>query len=191
MICGVAGSGKSTLAEKVAQKLGWKCVHASDILRQLQEKQIHEIDVTKTQQGKGYWESDEAMQYHHKRLKNQDMDKTVEKKLFELADQGNIVLDSWTMPWLYKKGLKIWLKVSEEERAKRLSLRDGFSIEEARKRVKEKESQTTKIFKQTYGFEFGKDLSPFQLVLDTDPLDADAVFQAVMKFIQSWQEKNP
>jgi len=188
IISGIAGSGKSTLAESLSKELGWKCVHASDILRQLKNKKMEEIDPYKTKQGKGYWESDESMQYNKERLQNLDWDKLTNEKLYELVEEGNVVFDAWTLPWL-TKGLKIWLKVSPEERTKRLAKRDNLSVEEARKRVQEKEKQTIAIFEKAFKFKFGEDLSPFHLVLDTNPLNASGVLKIVSCFCSVWMEK--
>ncbi|MBU0636319.1 AAA family ATPase [Candidatus Micrarchaeota archaeon] len=189
IISGIAGSGKSTLAESISKELGWKCVHASDILRQLKHKKMEEIDPYKTKQGKGYWESEEAMQYCRDRLQNLDWDKLVNERLYKLVEEGNVVFDSWTLPWLTKKGVKIWLKVSSEERIKRLADRDTLSIEKAQKRVLEKEEKTIAIFEKAFGFRFGADLSPFHLILDTNSLNAKEVFKIVSCFSKVWLEK--
>lgn len=189
IISGIAGSGKSTLAEGLSKKLGWKCVHASDLLRQIKQKKMEEINPYKTKQGKGYWESDEAMQYYNDRIGNLDWDKIVNKKLYELVEKGNVVFDSWTLPWLSKKGLKIWLKVSPEERIKRLAQRDNISTEEAGKRVLEKEEKTITIFEKAFGFSFGKDLSPFHVVLDTDYLGIKKTLNTVSCIVKEIIEK--
>ena len=54
-------------------------------------------------------------------------DKRIDEKLLELAKQGNVVLDSWTMPWLLKGGFKIWLEASSTVRAKRVVTRDNIT----------------------------------------------------------------
>jgi cytidylate kinase len=178
IVCGLAGSGKSTLAEKLAKKLKWKCVHSSDIFRQIQAHQ-KKLDAFKTKQGKGYWESKEAMKYYGKRMQNLSIDRLVDKELLHAVQKGNVVLDSWVMPWLSKKGFKIWLAVSEKERIKRIVGRDRMKATEVAKRLKTKEKRTSAIYKKLYGFEFGKDLSPFHLVIDTTELNEKKVFQAV------------
>jgi cytidylate kinase len=99
--------------------------------------------------------------------------------LLELAERGNVVLDSWTMPWLLKSGFKVWLETSPLVRAKRVSNRDSISVEEARKALNEKDEQTRQIYKNLYGFDLGDDLSPFNLVLSTDELEPHEVFNAV------------
>ncbi len=184
IVSGLAGSGKSTLAEKIAKKLEWKCVHSSDIFRQIQAKQ-KKLDAYKTKQGKGYWESNEAMKYYQKRLQNFSFDKMVDRELLRAIKKGNVVLDSWAMPWLSKKGFKIWLSVSQQERIKRIVGRDRMNPKEAAKRLKIKEQKTARIYKKLYGFDFGKDLSPFHLVLDTTRLNQKQVFNMVLAVVKT------
>ncbi len=140
IISGLAGSGKSTLAEKLAKKLKWKCVHSSDIFRQIQANQ-KKLDAYKTKQGKGYWESNEAMKYYQKRLHNLSLDRLVDKELSRVIKKGSVVLDSWAQGWLSKKGFKIWLSVSEKERVKRIVGRDRMNAKEVAKRLKIKEKR--------------------------------------------------
>jgi len=103
----------------------------------------------------------------------------------ELAQQGNVILDSWTMPWLLKKGFKVWLEASPEKRAERIANRDEISIEEALKALRNKEERTKAIYKKLYGFSLGEDFTPFNLILDTDNLKAGEVFQVLCKVIDN------
>ncbi|MCJ7560377.1 hypothetical protein MUO79_07135, partial [Candidatus Bathyarchaeota archaeon] len=45
--------------------------------------------------------------------------------------------------------------------------------------LKEKEARTKAIYKKLYGFALGEDFAPFHLVLDTDNLNAEEVFQVL------------
>ena len=81
------------------------------------------------------------------------------------------------MPWLLKEGFKIWLMASIEKRAARVAIRDGISVDEAFKVLDAKEARTKAIYKKLYGFALGEDFAPFDLVLDTDNLDAQEVFE--------------
>lgn len=83
------------------------------------------------------------------------------------------------MPWLLKRGFKIWLEASPRKRAERVAQRDGISVKEALKILKIKEEKTKAIYKKLYGFSLGEDFSPFHLILDTDNLTAEEVFQAL------------
>lgn len=188
IISGVAGSGKSTLCDNLARSLGWKAVHASGIYRQIQAHQ-KKLDAFKAKQGKGYWESNEALKYYDKRLKDLSMDQQVDQELLRVIKKGNVVLDSWAMPWLSKKGLKIWLAISEKERLKRLAKRDHMKPSEVAKRIQIKEKKTAAIYKKLYEFEFGKDLTPFHLVIHTDCLKPKETLRIVRDFVKIYLPK--
>jgi len=105
--------------------------------------------------------------------------------LLENAEHGNVLLDSWTMPWLLEGGFKIWLAASLEKRAARVAQRDNMSVEEAHKMLAEKEANTKTIYKSLYGFSLGDDLKPFDFILDTDKLSASEVFAVLCKVIDN------
>ncbi|MEM3700054.1 MAG: cytidylate kinase family protein [Candidatus Bathyarchaeia archaeon] len=178
-ICGMAGSGKSTLAKKLAEKYGLKYYSGGDALKALAIQEGHKPSQS------GWWESEEGKRFLQKRGKDPKFDKAVDKKLLELAKKGNAVLDSWTMPWLLKEGFKVWLEASPEKRAKRIAVRDGMDVKEAFNALKNKEERTKVIYKKLYGFSLGEDFSPFHLILDTNFLEADEVFQVLCMVIDN------
>jgi len=172
-ISGMAGTGKSTLAKKLAKKYKLKYYSGGDALKELAKDEGYNPS------SRGWWESLEGLSFLKKREKNLKFDKAVDDKLLEYAQQGNVLLDSWTMPWLLKTGFKIWLVASVEKRAERIAKRDKISLKEALQVLKEKEARTKAIYKKLYGFRLGEDFDPFNLVLDTDNLDAREVFQVL------------
>jgi cytidylate kinase len=172
-ICGMAGCGKSTLAKRLAKKYGIKYFSGGDALKALA------IEIGYKAGGAGWWETDEGRKFLGQRIGNPEFDRKVDEKLLEWAKHGNVVLDSWTMPWLLKEGFKVWLEVSQEERAKRIAKRDDISPEMALKALKEKDEKTKTIYKKLYGFNLGEDLSPFDMVLDTNQLKANEVFRVI------------
>jgi cytidylate kinase len=172
-VCGMAGSGKSTLAKKLAKKYGLKYYSGGDALKALAIEEGYEPF------GHGWWESREGTRFLEERGKDPKFDEEVDKKLLELTQQGNVVLDSWTMPWLLEKGFKIWLEASPEKRAERIGQRDGISVKEALRALRNKEKRTKAIYKKLYGFSLGEDFAPFHLILDTNYLKAMEVFQVL------------
>jgi cytidylate kinase len=172
-ISGMAGTGKSTLAKKLAEKYGLRYYSGGDALKALAAAEGYDSS------SRGWWESPEGLGFLAKREENLEFDKAVDDKLLEYAQQGCVLLDSWTMPWLLKTGFKIWLLASVEKRAERIAERDNLSVEEALQVLKEKEARTKSIYKKLYGFTLGEDLEPFNLVLDTDNLNAGEVFQTL------------
>jgi len=169
-ISGMAGSGKSTLARKLAKKYRLDYYSGGNALKALA------IEERYNPFKHGWWESQEGMRFLDKRSKDLKFDKAVDRKLLGLARQGNVILDSWTMPWLLKKGFKIWLEVSSGKRAERIASRDGISVKEALKALRSKEEKTKAIYKKLYGFSLGEDLTPFHFILDTNNLNKEEVF---------------
>ena len=133
----------------------------------------------------GWWESPEGLNFLTKRVNDPKFDREVDDRLLDYAQQGNVLLDSWTMPWLLKEGFKIWLEASFEKRAARVAIRDGMTVAQAFDVLKEKEARTKAIYKALYGFSLGEDLKPFDFILDTDNLSANEVFEVLCKVIDN------
>ncbi len=172
-ISGMTGSGKSTVAKRLADKYGLGYFSGGNALRALAQEEGYTSNV------RGWWETSEGLNFLQQRMRNPAFDKKIDEQLLELAAEGNVVLDSWTMPWLLNEGFKVWLEASPQVRAKRVVTRDSIGIEEAVKALNEKDERTRQIYKGLYRFDLGHDLSPFNLVLATDELEPDDVFYAV------------
>ena len=176
-ISGLPGCGKSTVAKKLAQKYRLKYISGGDALKELA------VEAGFKPSGEDWWETEEGRRFLNKRLEDPDFDKRVDEKLIEAARQGNVILDSWTMPWLFDEGFKIWLDASLEVRASRAAKRDKISLEKAKELIMEREEKTREIYRRLYGFKLGEDFSPFHIILDTDKLNADEVFQTLCMII--------
>jgi len=186
LICGFSASGKSYLVNFVAKKLNYSYIHTSDILNQfangIVEKKI-QIDETKRNDG---WYEFSGLD--DKRKKDQNFDKKLDKYLLNLIKtKDNLVLDSWTLPYLVKddsKVIKIWLDGTEKVRAKRLSLRDKITFTQAQKLLKEKDKFSKEHFQKLYGFTLGKDKRAFDLVINTTPLTIKEVEKKTIEFLK-------
>ncbi|MCL2134212.1 MAG: cytidylate kinase family protein [Candidatus Bathyarchaeota archaeon] len=178
-ISGMAGTGKSTLSKRIASHYNLKCYSGGDALKELAKEDGYEIT------GEGWWESPDGLSFLEKRVKNSQFDKEVDSKLLGYAKLGDVLLDSWTMPWLLKDGFKIWLMASFDRRAARVADRDKMTFEQAHDILKEKEAQTKTIYKKLYNFDLGEDFVPFNFILDTDNLNADQVFQILCQVIDN------
>jgi cytidylate kinase len=182
-ISGMAGTGKSTLAKKLAQKYHLKWYSGGDALKALASNEGYDPSEP------GWWESSMGLKFLKQREDDPKFDETVDRRLLEYGEQGNVVLDSWTMPWLLKTGFKIWLLASVEKRAQRVAERDKISVREALQVLKEKEDRTKAIYKKLYGFTLGEDFAPFDMVLDTENLNAEEVYQVLCRVIDNVIQK--
>jgi len=172
-LAGLTACGKSTAARRLAEKYGLRYVSGGTALKELALKMGYKA------KDKGWWETREGMRFLEQRLRDPKFDKQIDDRFLGWVEQGNVVLDSWTMPWLSKKGFKIWLEVSPEERAKRLARRDGISVEEAARVIRDKDGKTKRIYERLYGFKLGEDYSPFDLILGSESLTSDEVFDTL------------
>jgi len=178
-VSGLAGTGKSTVAKKIAKRYGLRYYSGGDALKELAKEDSY--DPT----GRGWWESPAGLSFLGLREKDPKFDKLVDEKLLSYEKQGNVLLDSWTMPWLAENGFKIWLLASLEKRAERVAKRDGITVQQALQMLKEKEEKTRAIYKKLYGFSLGEDFKPFDIVLDTDSLSSEEVFRVLCKVIDN------
>jgi cytidylate kinase len=135
-ISGMTGSGKSTVAKRLADKYGLDYFSGGNALKSLAQDEGYDSDL------RGWWESPQGLKFLQQRMSDPTFDKKIDEKLLELAEKGDVVLDSWTMPWLFDGGFKIWLEASLQVRAKRVMERDDISDEEAVKALKEKDEKT-------------------------------------------------
>lgn len=180
IIFGFSGAGKSTLANRLAAHYGMRVIHPSGILRDLLEGRIP--DIANSQYNQGFWESPEGVKLFKERLLTDvPMDVLADQILLQEVAKGNVVIDSWSLPWLTDKGYKIYLEASPEIRAKRVSLRSGISYDSALERITMKDTETCKMFKKSYGFDIARDHDVFDLKLDTDHLTEEETYRTICK----------
>ena len=179
-ISGLAATGKSTLAKRLAESLNLRYVSGGDGLKMLAVERGYRPG------GREWWETEDGMKFLEERLRNPEFDKLVDQKLIELAKAGDVVIDSWVLPWLYRDGFNIWLKAKTEVRAERMARRSGISVEEARRLLEKRDSESIELYKKLYGIEVGRDFEPFHLVLDTSDLDESAVYRIVFQAVKEF-----
>src|SRR3972149_7580478 len=160
IISGMPGTGKTTLANGLAKKFGLKTFTGSDVFKDIARKQGYNPDMV------GWWETKEGMEFLAKRNTNPEFDKKVDKETMKIAKEGGVVITSWTLPYLNAPGIKIFITASQEERAKRLVKRDRISYDEALEMIKQRDDGNRKLYKELYGFELGKDLQVFDIVIN-------------------------
>lgn len=177
-ISGLAATGKSTVAKKLAKALNIQYVSGGQALKQLAIERGYKPG------GEDWWEKSEGLKFLEERSSNPEFDKLVDAKLLELASKGDVVIDSWVLPWLLKDGYKIWLKASEEERATRLSKRSGLPVDVAKEVLRKRDSESKEIYNRLYGISLESDLSPFDVVLDTTGLSEDEVYKVLLSLIK-------
>ena len=169
IISGPPAVGKTTIAKGIAEEFGLTHLSGGDILKELAEEQGFKTG------GDDWWDTQEGMNFLSQRQENSEFDKKVDDKLKKHFLDGNVVITSYTLPWLVEGGVKIWLEGSKENSAQRMTTRDNMSKDNALEIVQKRYQENKKIYKALYGFEFGKDLSLFDKVIETDGLNASQV----------------
>ena len=169
IISGPPAVGKTTIAKGIAEEFGLTHLSGGDILKELAEEEGFKTG------GDDWWDTQEGMNFLSQRQENSEFDKKVDDKLKKHFLDGNVVITSYTLPWLVEGGVKIWLEGSKENSAQRMTTRDNLSKDSALEIVQKRYQENKKIYKALYGFEFGEDLSLFDKVIETDGLNASEV----------------
>lgn len=184
ILSGPPAVGKTTVSNILSAKLGMPIIGGTDILKEMAASRGYKMS------GDDWWDTAEGMRFVKERETNPDFDREADKRLLEKIERGNVIITSYTAPWLSKKGFKVWLESTEANRAKRMSQRDGSTQEHALKTLRKREEENIKIYQKLYNIEFGKDKSVFALVVDTDNKSAEAVAEIIAeKFMESHAKK--
>ena len=169
IISGPPAIGKTTIAKAITEEFGLTHLSGGDILKELAEEEGFKTG------GDDWWDTQEGMNFLSQRQENSEFDKKVDEKLKKHFLDGNVVITSYTLPWLVEGGVKIWLEGSKENSGQRMTTRDNLSKDSALEIVQKRYQENKKIYKALYGFEFGEDLSVFDKVIETDGLNASQV----------------
>ena len=171
IISGPPAIGKTTVAQGLAEEFNLKHLSGGDILKEMAEAEGF------SSHGDDWWDTQDGMNFLEKRKINTDFDKKVDEKLQELFHQGNVVITSYTLPWLVNDVIKLWLSGSFVNSARRMKTRDNVTELDALEVVKKRFDENKEIYKSLYNFEFGQDLSVFDKIINTDDLDAEQVLK--------------
>lgn len=178
-INGDEGSGKSTISKRVAQDLEIPRYYMGQIFRDIARK-------------KGLT----LVEYLKLGEKDPSVDREVDEHLLSLAkDSDNFLIESRTAWHLIPNSLKIYLKVSEEEGAKRVfgelqnennrnEVREVLSLENVATKIKERRETDEKRYLKYYGIDIRNEKN-YDFVLDTTNLSKDDVFDKISTFIKS------
>lgn len=178
IICGMPASGKTTLARAVAKRLGLRHFDGGDALKEIAKR--NGFRPTK----EGWWDTNEGIKFLAERNANPSFDKEADALMKKMIARGNVVVTSWTMPWLSKTGFKVWLDTSKAERTKRMARRDGMTLANARAYISVRDRENKRLYKKMYKIKLGIDLKPFDLVIDTAGLSPEEMAVIVIKAVR-------
>ena len=180
IISGPPAIGKTTIAKCLAKEFDLVHLSGGDILKELAEEEGFDT------KRNDWWDTQEGMNFLGKRQENSEFDRKVDDKLKKLFSEGDVVITSYTLPWLVDGGIKIWLDGSKENSAQRMTTRDNLSKNDTLEIVQKRYNENKIIYKALYGFEFGEDLSVFDKIIETDNLNAEQVLELAKSTVREY-----
>lgn len=170
--------GKTTVSRVVSGALGVSLIGGGDVLKEMAVERGYSSGG-----GGDWWDTVDGMGFLNTRKKSSGFDREVDARLMEKAKKGGVVITSYPLPWLVQHGLKVWLSGSAKSRARRMAKRDGMTVYRCLEILRVRDGENYKLYKKIYGIEFGKDLKPFDLVVDTDSIDESKVAEIVLNYV--------
>jgi len=179
IISGMPAVGKTTVSRQVAAELKVPMVGGGDVLKEMAVEEGY------TPGGEDWWDKGEGMKFLQQRKRSPGFDKEVDTRLIQKTKKGDVVITSYPVPWLTKDGLTVWLSGSVKSRAARMARRDGLPVSKCKEVLSVRDEENYKLYKKIYGIEFGRDLKPFDLVVETDAIDEGKVAQIVIRYVKN------
>jgi cytidylate kinase len=178
VIAGLPAVGKTTIAQALAKEFHFNLYNGGDILKLLANEKGYAMS------GNDWWDTGEAKKFMSERKSNPLFDKEVDQKLVELVKNGNVIITSYTLPWLAPQCIKFWLKGSLGSRAKRMANRDNIDVNTATEIILARDNENIEIYRRLYGFDFGSDLSVFDFILNTDLICLESLIEISKSIIR-------
>ncbi len=166
-VSGKPGSGTSTLVDLLSEKRGWDSVNGGDVFRQEAERRELSVD-----------------DFSRLCKEDLDVDRSLDDmlKLLVSSSNGPSIIESrlsgW---WAYLAGiecLRIWIEVSNEERARRILSREGGQYEQVLNASLRRNSDDMERYQELYEINLD-DMSPYNMIIQADNMDALQVLELV------------
>lgn len=170
-ISGPPGSGKTTACNKLSEIYGLKAVVFGKIFRELAaEKHLSLTELGAIAE------------------KDPTIDHDIDARIVEIAKANeDILLESRLSAYMLTRNnipaFKIYLGASPEVRMSRIGVREGQTLEEAKKETVERQASEAKRYKMYYDIDIN-DMSVYDLVVNTDDLDPEGVIDVIRKAIE-------
>lgn len=169
-VSGKPGTGKTTYAKFIAERFGLRYVSSGRLFRSIAEQRGLDL-----------------LQLHKLAEQDNSIDLEVDRRAIEEAKRGGVVIEGHLAVWLLKDlaDVKIIFTAPLEVRVRRITEREGKSIQEALEDVKQREESNRIRTLKYYGVDI-EDLSVGDLVVNTSALDIDGVRKVVEIFITEY-----
>ena len=172
-VSGHPGSGTSTLVAGLAKHFGWTSLNGGDVFRS--EAARREMNLQEfSELCKSDLEVDRAL------------DKLLQEQMLENStDVVESRLAGW---WAYRLEIpcvRLWLEVDEQERAKRVSYREGTSIEQALEENKKRSAVDAERFMELYQL-LPEQREPYTSLLDATNLGSEEVLASTITILEKF-----
>ena len=171
-VSGHPGSGTSTLVRGLMDRFGWTSLNGGDVFREEAKRR-----------GMSLGDFGEL-------CKNElDVDRSLDELLrqrMQGPDAANIVESRLAGWWAYRLELpclRIWLDVSDEERARRVSEREGLAFDDALEANRARAAVDGERFMLLYDL-VPEDPEPYTHVLDATTLNATQILDHVVALLE-------
>ena len=171
-ISGHPGSGTTTLVNSICEEMSWTTVNGGDIFRtQAKERGLSLADFSEI------CKNDESI------------DRMLDTKLIEYmeAEDGPEVVESrlagW---WAYRQNIpcvRLWLEVSDDERANRVSAREGLTVEDALIANEQRLLVDRQRYESMYGIR-PSDATPYTHTIDATTLSKEEVVKVALEILK-------
>jgi CMP/dCMP kinase len=178
ILSGMPAVGKTTVAQILSKRMGLKTIGGGEILREMAKERGY------NPAGEGWWDTKEGIKFLRERKEDPNFDKEADRRMINRINNGDIVVTSYTAPWISKEGIKVWLSASEEIRAERMAKRDHTNLAEAGAALRIRDRENIELYEKLYKIKFGSDKKPFHIIIDTTKMDPEQITDAILKRIK-------
>ncbi|MBT5023587.1 AAA family ATPase [Candidatus Woesearchaeota archaeon] len=174
-ISGALGSGKTTVAKILAKHFSLNHYSTGDFMREMaQKKGITLLELSKLAE------------------KDTTIDKELDDRQVNLGkEEDNFIIDA-RLGWHFiPTSIKIFLDVTDDKAAKRIfdAKRDdekyNLSIEETKRKIKQRKDSEIKRYKEYYNINY-YDSSNYDITLDTTNKSPQEVAQIIIEYIKDF-----
>jgi len=161
-ISGKSGCGNTTVSNLLSEKTGYPMVNFT--FRQMAQEK-----------GVDFWTFCEMAE------KDDNIDRELDSRMVDMAmETENSILGSRLAIWnMENADLKVYLTASDEERARRISKREGGSVEEQLETTRRRDANDTARYKRIYGID-NNDTSVADLVIDTEGKTPEQIVDIIL-----------
>ncbi len=178
-ISGKPGCGSSTTGKMLAEKLGLKFFSTGEYYKKMAREKAAQKYHSETATSVNYFSSKEGSA--------KELHEAIDNMQIEKAKEGNIVSEGKLAIHFLENiaDYKVWLEASAGVRMQRYAKRDGISLKEAEKLVKEKDSLERATFKRIYGFDTFSQEKGADITIDTSSKKPEEIVAEIAGFVNS------